>query len=332
MPTSAHAERLRLAALRAYRALDRAPIPELDGLVALAAHVTGAPLAVINLLDEERQWQAAAHGGARTEVPRRESMCRFALEEGRTLHTPDAAADERWSDSPFVDGRYGRARMYASAPLIDPDGHVLGTLCVIDPEPRELTTEQIGALGLLADQVVALFQSRRRAQQLADAVDELDRLAHVDGLTGLVNRAAAARALDRMCVTGGWGLLFLDVDDFKAVNDAGGHQAGDAALQEVAARLRTALRPHDLVARWSGDEFVALLADVTTQAEVDEVVARLHVEVARPFRLEDREVPLSVSGGGVVVRPGSVPGQVLREADAAMYEAKRRRRDLQLIR
>ena len=332
MPSSAHAERLRLAALRAYRALDHAPAPELDGLVALAAHITGAPLAVINLLDEERQWQVAAHGGIRTEVPRSEAMCRFTVQERRTLHTPDASADARWCDNPFVDGRYGHARMYASAPLVDPDGHVLGTLCVIDPERRALTTEQLGALGLLADQVVALFQSRRRAQQLADAVDELDRLAHVDGLTGLVNRAAAARALERMCVTGGWGLVFLDVDDFKAVNDTGGHQAGDAALQEVAVRLRSALRPHDLLARWSGDEFVALLADVTSQEEVDEVVGRLQDGVARPFRLEGRDVPLSVSAGGRVVWPGSVPAQVLREADDAMYAAKRRRRDLQVSR
>ncbi|MCU1692086.1 MAG: sensor diguanylate cyclase [Frankiales bacterium] len=331
MPTSAHAERLRLAALRAYEVLDSEPSPDLDGLVRLAAYITGAPVAMLNLLDEDRQWQAAVFGGVAREVPRGEAMCGYAVDSRTSVHVADAAADPRWSGNPFVDGRYATTRLYAAVPLLDPDGHALGTLCVLDERTRELSTEQLAALGLLADQVVALFESRRRAVRLGAAVDELDRLAHVDPLTGLVNRAAATRAIERQCVSGGWGLLFLDVDDFKTVNDVAGHQAGDAALREVAARLRSGLRPHDLLARWSGDEFVALLHDVHEGADLQVVTDRLHREVGRPFALDGWEGVLSVSIGGALVPAGGSPEQVLRAADDAMYAAKRLRRATALV-
>ncbi|MCW2777601.1 MAG: hypothetical protein JWN17_1326 [Frankiales bacterium] len=325
MPTSAHSERLRLAALHAYEVLDEEPTPQLEGLVALAAHVTGAPVAMLNLLDADRQWPAAVFGDDRRPVPREDAMCERVLEAGTALHTADAAADPRWADNPFVDGRIGATRMYAAAPLRDPQGNTLGTLCVLDERSRELSAEQLVALGLLAEQAVALFESGRRARRLTAAVDELDRLAHVDALTGLVNRASATRALERMCRTGGWGLVFLDVDDFKAVNDENGHQAGDAALREVAARLRDGLRPHDLLARWAGDEFVALLAGVEDEQALAEVAERLHASVGRPFALDGRDVALSVSLGAVLVTAGSEPDTVLDDADVAMYSAKRGR-------
>lgn len=326
MPVSAHAERLRLAALRAYEVLESAPSPELDGLVALAAHVTGAPLAMVSLMGADRQWQAAVAGDGPGEVPREVSLCTWSVENRSAVHTADASQDPRFAGNPFVDGRAARVRLYAAAPLLDDEGNALGTLCVYDEQARALTRAQLDALGLLARQVVSVFEGRRRAAQLAEAVAELDRLAHLDGLTGLVNRAAAARSLERVCTTGGYGLVFLDVDDFKAVNDGSGHAAGDRALQEVAARLREALRPHDLLARWSGDEFVALLADVEDDAQVQEVVRRLVAQVRRPHHVDGHELRLSVSAGGVVVPAGSTPQHVLHAADRAMYEAKRRHR------
>ena len=184
-------ERLRVAALHAYQVLDREPIPDLDGLAALAAHVTGARHALVNLLDEDRLSSAAAAGGPRAQCSRDDALCRYAVEEQRAVHTPDASTDPRFRDNPIVDGRLGAVRLYAAAPLTTPDGYTIGTLCVLDETARALTTRELGALGLLADQVVALFEARRRTADLQRALEDLERVAHVDPLTGLVNRAAA---------------------------------------------------------------------------------------------------------------------------------------------
>lgn len=321
--TSSHAEQLRRAALRAYAVLDSAPAPDLDGVVTLASMITGAPVALVNLADDDRLWHAAVHGGERGEIPREGAMCSWVVDNQARLYVRDAQQDAAWADSPFVDGRLAAVRMYAGAPLVDSTGATLGTLCVLDPQPRTLTLEQLGALSILADQVVELLAGRRRALALAAAVEELDRLAHIDALTGLLNRTAATRALDRVCETGGWGLLFVDVDGFKAVNDQSGHEAGDVVLREIAVRLREGLRPHDLLARWSGDEFLVLLSGPVAADDIVQVTRRLRASVARPYALEGWALELSVSIGGLVVPAGSAAGDVLRRADRSMYDAKR---------
>ncbi|MCW2779246.1 MAG: hypothetical protein JWN17_2971 [Frankiales bacterium] len=325
MHHATHAERLRRAALHAYAVLDREPVPELDGLVELASRLTGLPVASVNLLDDVQQWQAAGHGGALPQVPVAEALCSVVVDEGRTVVVDDVSVDARWRDNPFVDGRHARVRAYAAAPLVAPDGVAFGTLCVVDEQPRTLDEAAVRGLELLAEQVVRLFEGRRRARQLVEAVDDLDRLAHVDALTGLANRGAAGRLLEGVCRSGGWGLLFLDVDDFKSVNDVHGHTTGDRALQEVGQRVRGAVGPHDVVARWSGDEFVVLLHDAAGPDALDDAARAVRERVAQPFDVDGHRVPLSVSVGAVAVRAGDTPEQVLRTADAAMYRAKRAR-------
>ena len=324
--TASHAEQLRLAALHAYEVLDSTPAPDLDGVVALAAMLTGAPTAVINLVDADRLWSAAAVGRDRGDVPRDGAMCEWVALERSSLHIPDARADPQWAGSPHVDGRIAAVRMYAGAPIVDSAGHGLGSVCVLDDEPRRLSPDQLGALTILADQVVELLAGRQRRLALAAAVQELDRLAHVDGLTGLLNRAAATRALERMCEHGGSGALFIDVDGFKAVNDATGHDGGDRVLREIAARLREGLRPMDLLARWAGDEFLVLVAGPVDDADVRLVTERLHEHVAKPYVMDGRSLELSVSIGGTVVEAGCDPGAALRAADRAMYVSKRNAR------
>lgn len=319
-----HRERLRLAALRSYDVLEAPERADLDGLVALAAHLAGTTSAAINLVAQDTVWQAAACGGERCELVRRDALCRVVVETGTALYLPDAQADPRWATTAYVDGRLARVRLYASVPLVTPGGHVVGTLCVTDEQPGRLTTEQLGALGLLADQVVRLFEAGRSRAVLEHALTEFDRVAHRDPLTGLANRAAALRALERVSTKGGWGLLFADVDDFKAANDLFGHEGGDRVLQEVARRLAGALRPHDLLVRWAGDEFVVLLADVHEDSEVQAAAARLERAVGAPFRLDGTPLTLSVSIGGHVVAAADDAEHALRQADLAMYEAKRR--------
>ena len=150
-----------------------------------------------------------------------------------------------------------------------------------------------------------------------------------DGLTGLPNRVLFLNRLEhamRRCARRGddviVAVLFLDLDRFKLVNDSLGHLSGDRLLVEVAARLDAALRPGDTVARLGGDEFTVLLEDLTDRSEAERVAERMLDTLNAPLRLDDRDIYLSASIGIAVAPPDADPGEVIRDADAAMYRAK----------
>ena len=160
----------RLEALHRYHVLDQPPAADLDAVVRLASRVTGMPVAVINLLDADRQWQAAAFGTEPVESSIEKSMCARIVGEGRTVVVEDSSRDARFEDSPWVTGELGHVRLYAAAPLIAPVDHVVGTLCVFDTKPGTLTDDQVHALEDLAQVVTALFEQRARTAQLREAV------------------------------------------------------------------------------------------------------------------------------------------------------------------
>jgi len=162
-------EKERLAALHRYRVLDQPAAEDLDAIVRIAAHLTGTPFAVINLIDADRQWQAAAFGVERSEVRREQSMCAAAVVHRETVHVPDSSVDDRYASSPFVTGELGRIRLYAAAPLVAPVRHVVGTICVFDERPGCLTDDQIARLEDLARVVTALFEERALAAELREA-------------------------------------------------------------------------------------------------------------------------------------------------------------------
>jgi diguanylate cyclase (GGDEF)-like protein/PAS domain S-box-containing protein len=150
-----------------------------------------------------------------------------------------------------------------------------------------------------------------------------------DALTGLPNRVLFMNRLEhamrrnaRRGATELTAVLFLDLDRFKLVNDSLGHVSGDRLLVEVAARLDAALRPGDTVARLGGDEFTVLLEDLTEREEAERVAERMLDTLTAPFRLDDRDLYLSASIGIAVAPPEADPGEVVRDADAAMYRAK----------
>jgi diguanylate cyclase (GGDEF)-like protein/PAS domain S-box-containing protein len=158
--------------------------------------------------------------------------------------------------------------------------------------------------------------------------ERLDHQAHHDPLTGLPNRAlfdrVLAEALERRRESGSrLAVLFFDIDDFKIINDSLGHRAGDELLVSVAERIGAVLRPGDTIARFGGDEFVVLLERVMSLADVRRVADRVAAEVRRPFVLEGRSRYLSASMGIAVADGEEVLAEdLLRDADAAMYQAK----------
>ena len=198
--------------------------------------------------------------------------------------------------------------------------------------------------GAVVDTVVAAAATRTRnlgwvaGLQLLDVHDqrkaerELRRLVLHDPLTGLPNRALltehVTRALAARARSGGEvALLYFDCDGFKKINESAGHVAGDQVLTDVAGRLLHSVRMTDSVARLGGDEFAVLCTDLDAAAEAEMVAARLLATFARPFELDEMALHLTVSIGLSVAGPGTTTEELLREADTAMYEAKRDGRD-----
>lgn len=151
----------RLDALDRYQILDTPPEACFEDLVRLTAHACRVPIAFIGLMARERQWMKARLGMEPSELPRDGSFCAHAIRDGQLLVVPDTALDRRFCDHPLV-RTHPRIRFYAGMPLFTPDRFAVGTLAVMDVQPRELSTEEREALGILARQAGVLLESRRR--------------------------------------------------------------------------------------------------------------------------------------------------------------------------
>src|SRR3954454_4282509 len=147
-PPTGPDEAARLEALRRYQILDTEPERSFDDLTLLASHICGTPMALITLIDADRQWFKSRVGIPIHETARAISFCTHAIQHRDLFIVPDARHDDRFSGNPFVVGA-PEIRFYAGAPLVTPDGHALGTLCVLDRVVRTLSREQLEALTAL---------------------------------------------------------------------------------------------------------------------------------------------------------------------------------------
>lgn len=168
-------EEQRLAALHLLGLLDAPADDELQSVVRVAAAVAGVPFATLNLIDADRQCQLTSTGFEGSTSARADSMCALHFEEGRTVHVPDASLDPRYARNPWVDGRIGAVRLYASVPLVTAEGDALGSLCVFDTRPGDLSSEQLARLEDLGRVVLALFERQRQVRTTDAARDEAQR-------------------------------------------------------------------------------------------------------------------------------------------------------------
>ncbi len=188
-------ETKRLKVLWQYEVLDTVPEEVFDDLTELAARICEAPMALISLVDEDRQWFKSKVGVTLGETSRDHSFCAYAITQPGLFIVPDATKDPRFANNPLVIAE-PRIRFYAGAPLITPDGHALGTLCVIDKVPRELRPDQEEALRILAHHVVSQLELRRRSRELGDIRRESEQLKGDLG-KARADLAAARRQLAR---------------------------------------------------------------------------------------------------------------------------------------
>lgn len=460
-------EEQRLRALHALDLLDSEPEEEFSAVAWLAARLLGVPMAFFTLIDHNRQWTKAHHGGPRVDVPREAAFCSHTIAGSEPFVVTDATADHRFSANPLVTGD-PHVRFYAGMPIRarSEDGglHNIGAVCGIDSKPRHFTAEQEEALRHLASIAEALIAARgaareavriaahangqavelrraavtfKQAERLAkigswrlrlesgavewsegifrihdlppdgelrvetaldfypvssravvseslarageegqpfdievDFVsatgvhrrvrsigepesedgrivavagvfqditeqhrlsDALRRMATMDELTRIANRAAFNRALDGAVeqakrVGTPLGLMLIDLDEFKAINDTHGHLVGDDVLRTVGRRLRAEWLKDSFVARLGGDEFAVIVTDAELCGELDVLAERLDGEFRRPAHTKAGVLAMSATVGAALLAPAHVAVRdFVHAADNALYAAKRER-------
>jgi diguanylate cyclase (GGDEF)-like protein len=216
-------------------------------------------------------------------------------------------------------------------PLVGESG-VFGALTIVNRlgEGTSFEADDLRLLETVANQAAVALENGQLEQSLAELSrlkEELRHQAYHDSLTGLPNRPAFVEEVERRLTdpsSNGQApvVVFLDLDDFKIVNDTLGHAAGDQLLVAVADRIGQELRPDDLVARFGGDEFALLPASGSTVAEALSMTQRIITGLELPFHVQGTDVIVGCSAGISAVRGDSPVDEVLRNADVAMYRAK----------
>lgn len=256
--------------------------------------------------------------------------CGTAASTGETVIVADISSHPYWQ--PYLAlAEMAQVKSCWSQPVKNAQGKVLGTFAIYQRQTAEPSTElleKIKTYGNLAE--LAISRSLSSAQ--------IRRLAFYDSLTGLANRRlleehllqamASSLRSQKHC-----GLMFIDLDNFKPVNDIYGHRMGDNLLAEVARRLQSAVRSADTVARFGGDEFIVLLRDIDTdtqrsQQHMQLVAAKIVQELSRPYPLTTSSMHQCACSIGLVLFKGDTDcDELLRQADTAMYQAKRQGRN-----
>ncbi|BCQ69468.1 MULTISPECIES: sensor domain-containing diguanylate cyclase [Pseudomonas] len=309
-PSKPNNEALRIQTLRELNVLDTSPEERFDRLTRLAKRLFNVPIALVSLVDADRQWFKSCVGLDVSETSRDISFCGHAILGDQILTVPDAGLDERFHDNPLVVGAPG-IRFYAGCPLTVTNGSKLGTLCLIDIKPRDLDDEDRALLRDLA----RMAEQELAAVQMA-SMDELTLLSNRRGFEALARHAlGVCKRLEKPAT-----LLFFDLNDFKQINDTYGHAEGDGALKTFADVLRIAFRESDVIGRLGGDEFVALLT-AADHIETSAIMARLREILDERNATLKRGYDIRFSVGQIEYDAERHPDieALLADADKAMY-------------
>lgn len=305
-------ETQRLQALRDLRLLDTPPEERFDRVTRLAKQLFSTSIAVVSLVDADRQWFKSRQGLDAEETARDISFCGHAILDDEIMVVNNAETDQRFCDNPLVCGDPG-IRFYAGYPLKAPDGSRVGTLCIIDDKPKEISEEQLQLLRELGRMV---------EEELVSATDST-----IDPVTRLSNRngfLVIANHLLSLCKRKGEPatLLLFHLQDLQTVEDDHGRYEGDTLALEFSILLTAAFRESDIVARNSLDTFAVLLADTDVDGakearrRFDEALEARNSDSSRRHKIRAQVHTVTYEGTQL-----SDADMLLREGEVRIIEA-----------
>lgn len=307
----------RIDALESLEILDTLPEEKFDRVARLCCRVFDVPIALVSLVDSNRQWFKSCQGLDVRETSRDISFCGHAILGNEVFVIPDTTKDARFVDNPLVLND-PHIRFYAGYPLQSLNGSNLGTLCIIGREAKEFTQKDIEALsdlGYIIEQEIITMQ-----------------LAMMDELTNISNRRGTMSLMPhylnfctRQNTTAS--LIFIDLDNFKLINDRFGHAEGDHALSVFTELMSNTFRRTDLLARVGGDEFIILFSDTEKHTAI-EIMDKFSDALGHYNQQTNRGYELAFSYGVVQYDPEKHDGveALINAGDTLMYQHKKQRK------
>lgn len=302
-----------------------------ERITRLARQALGVPVAAITMVKDDRQWFKSVNGWQVTELPMSQSLCSEVIKTGEQIIVNDTLDDLYLMSNPLVCNG-PKFRFYAGYAIKDSVGDTIGSFCVMDIKPRKADPEFAITFSDLAGMAEhEMFSSELNSAQsaLITKLGESRRQAMLDSLTRLWNRRGGMDLLevamqDAAKFDHTLGLCLADIDHFKKVNDTYGHPVGDQILRKVASAMVAAVRPHDVVCRYGGEEFMIIVRDVdarTCFAVANRICANVR---DMPIRTREAAVPTTISIGIAMREKGDVTNtqQLIARADRALYKSK----------
>jgi len=306
----------RLHALRTLQILDTSHEERFDRVTRMAKRMFGVEISLVSLVDDDRQWFKSKQGLDATETSREIYFCGHAINQDGLFIIPNAIEDVRFCDNPLVTDA-PNIRFYAGYPLKLRQGINLGTLCLIDSEPKYLNEEDKQLLNDLG----AMIEQEIRSIQLA-TLDELTLISNRRGFLTLAEHSQKVCRRKSIPMS----VVLFDLNKFKHINDNYGHHEGDYALKKFAEVMRSVFRESDVIGRLGGDEFVAMLTGARDE-QITIFLERFKTEMDAMNTFINKPYLIEYSAGVASFTYDAELSleEMIAEADSAMYEKKKDR-------
>ena len=297
----------RVASLHRMVQMDTPAEARFDRLTRLAGQLFKAPVSMVTFIEEDRQWFKSARGHMIGETPRVESFCQYTICKNEPLIVENALADERFFDLPAVFDL--GIRFYAGVPVRNPDGHAVGTLCVLDFDER--SKDEIDSIGLVdlgrcVETELRLQSFQEKERELLARMSELERKASVDPVTRCWNEETGVRLAGdfvKECPPdpqSGVAFLLLTLKNLAEFNRSAGSQVGDFYLREAADRLRRFLPEGTVLCRSARATFLAIVPNVEIRSAEESLEEDVQRACEGPFHVAGNTVEMELYGGFVL--------------------------------
>jgi diguanylate cyclase (GGDEF)-like protein len=328
-------EQARLDFLHGMHVLDT-PIEErFERITRLVCTTLDVPIAAISLVDGTRQWFKSIQGIHASETPRSVAFCAHTILDDGIMVVEDAMKDDRFYNNPLVKGD-PNIRSYVGCPIFASNKIKVGTLCAIDTKERHFTKDQLNTLRDLtkiAESELAIDAFSEAGQQLLTEMNEVKRSAMIDPLSRVWNRTGIEILLKKEWEIAkrkesALALIFFDIDDFKKINDAHGHNTGDDIIRKVSRAIIASTHSCDSIGRWGGDEFLAVLPTCES-SDLRRILGNIDrsvnaSEMDERFNILRKNIYTVSMGAACLVPDGTCDIETLiKNTDRALHRAKK---------